>query len=135
LISGLKQKSSSNRFIILYWKIMYLIRWVFTIIILILLKDYPNLQILILLVISYIMQGLIATSKPFESKLDNIFAFLNEVSASFYLYIMMLLSDSNGDTTSTQRESFGWALTILMCAVCLINLIKALLILLKKICT
>ncbi len=81
------------------------------------------------------MQGLIATSKPFESKFDNIFAFSNEVSASFYLYIMMLLSDSNGVTTSTQRESLGWALAILMCAVCLINLIKAFLILLKKMCT
>jgi hypothetical protein len=81
------------------------------------------------------MQGLLATAKPYESKLDNIFAFLNEASVSFYLYIMMLLSDSNDDTTSSQRESFGWALTNLICAVTLINFIKALIILVKKINT
>jgi hypothetical protein len=78
------------------------------------------------------MQGLITTIKPLESKLDNIMALLNEVSVSIYLYIMMLISDSNGDTTSSQREVFGWALTILMCAVVLINSIKTLIILVKK---
>ena len=79
------------------------------------------------------MQGLLATVKPYESKLDNIFAIINEASVSFYLNIMMLLSNSNGDTTSSQRESFGWALAILMCTVVLINFIKASLVLAKKI--
>ena len=110
-------------------------RWLFTILIMIKLKDYPNLQILILLSLSYIVQGLLTTIHPFESKLDNIMAILNEVSVSIYLYIMMLISDSNGETTSTQREFFGWALTILMCAVVFINFIKTLIILVKKVLT
>ena len=62
-------------------------------------------------------------------------AFLNEVSVSCHLYIMMLLSDSNGETTSTQRELFGWALTILMTAVVFINFIKTLIILVQKMLT
>ena len=133
MIEGLTRNNSKNRFIILYWKIIYLIRWFLTISILIFLKNYPNLQTLILLVLSYIMQGFLATVKPFESKLDNIFALFNEVSVSFYLNIIMLLSESECDTYSSQCETFGWALTILVCAVASINLMKALFILAKKI--
>ncbi len=78
------------------------------------------------------MQGLLTIIKPFESKSDNTMALLNELSVSFFLYIMMLLSDSNGDTTSSKREFFGWALTMLMSGVILINLIKTLIILVKE---
>ena len=68
---------------------------------------------------------MIIKASPFDERNSNRMALFNEVSVSLYLYVMILLTDSMGETSSSLRESFGWALTILLFSTVLINFVKA----------
>ena len=55
----------------------------------------------------------------------------NEVMASLYLYLMLCLTDYHGD--DTLRDEIGWALLILAIFTVIVNLIKAIWVILKDI--
>ena len=101
---------------------LILLRWLYTIVTLIILRNYPGVQIVMLLISSVLFQILLIKAWPYESKNDNKIAIFNEVSVSILLYIMMLMSDYLGD--GLHRNEFGYALAIHTAAVVGINLIK-----------
>lgn len=51
------------------------------------------MQMMILLILSVLQQGLILISQPYETKLINALSFFNEVMVSIYLYLTLLLTD------------------------------------------
>jgi hypothetical protein len=108
LTEGLRLTSTLG----IYWNLIVLIRWQLTSAILILLSNHPEVQILLLYGISVLNQCLILYSKPMPSKIDNIIAFLNEVLISFYLKILMLLTDFMGENKF--NEQFGTCLIIIV---------------------
>jgi hypothetical protein len=79
------------------WNILIMVRWVITCVVLITLRDYNDMQIIVLYIISVIFQLFIISGKPYDSSLENIISFINEVFVSFYLYILMLLTDFMGE--------------------------------------
>ena len=47
---------------------------------------------------------------------------LNELAASLYLYLIIMLTDFHGE--NTLREEIGWALLALVCGTVFINVVK-----------
>ena len=91
-------------------------RWSFTILILVVLRDAPEWQIMLLLIISVLFQALYIRSRPLLEGLENRISLFNELMISFYLYVLLSLTDFN--TENPQRELCGLLLviTILMSA-------------------
>jgi hypothetical protein len=87
------------------WNILIMVRWVITCVVLITLRDYNDMQIIVLYIISVIFQLFIISGKPYDSSLENIISFINEVFVSFYLYILMLLTDFMGENNF--RDQYG----------------------------
>ncbi len=76
-----------------YWKLLNLIRWTLTAIILIFLRDYNQFQIISLLILSVLFSCLIIGAKPFEETIKNKLSLINESIVSIYLYILICLLD------------------------------------------
>ncbi len=116
-----------------FWKPLTLLRWVVTLVILLVLRDYPEFQIVFLIFASFIFQMLLILIKPL---IDNHIALFNEVMVSTYLYTLMLLTDMMGD--NSHRDSIGLALTLIIVITVAVNLLKFLLCSLieikKKLC-
>ena len=89
---------------------------------LILLRDHPELQILLLIMLSVAFQTLLIAVRPYSNPGDQRMALFNEFAASFYLYIMMLLTDFWGE--NTLRDKVGWGLLVFLSVVVLVNLTK-----------
>lgn len=79
--------------LVIFWKVLNLIRLLLTLIILTFLSIYPTLQMQILLIFSLVQQCLILSSRPYKTTSLNILSFFNELSVSIYLYLALLLSD------------------------------------------
>jgi len=60
--------------------------------------------------------------KPYPDKADQRMALFNEIAASAYLYIMILLTDFWGE--NELRNSVGWALLVFLIFVVSVNFIK-----------
>ena len=91
IISGLRETSSES--IVFFWRPLILLRQALTIIILVILRNNPALQILILLILSVLSQIMIFKYQPYDSRLTNVVTFINELAVSVYLYLSILLSD------------------------------------------
>ena len=105
-----------------FWKPLTILRWVLTMVILLVLRDYPQFQILFLIFASFIFQMLLLLMKPL---IDNHIALFNEVMISTYLYTLMLLTDMMGE--NSHRDSIGLALTLIIVITVAVNLLKFLL--------
>ena len=106
-----------------YWTLIVLVRWTLTIIILIVLRDYFIFQIYLLLLISVFISIIMMYSQPFSEKKENHFTFFNELMTSFYLYIMLCLTDFHGKNKF--RAELGWVLLAIAIFTVIVNLIKA----------
>ena len=95
-----------NSFIGKYWTALTVFRWQLTTYIMIFLRVYSHFQVMILLMVSYAYQIMIAYGKPMENTADNTSTLFNEVMVSVYLYIMMCLMIS----TDSNNDILGWAL-------------------------
>ena len=95
-----------------------------TSLLLILVRDHPELQILLLIILSVGFQTLLIAVRPYNNLSDQRMALFNELAASVYLYIMMLLTDFWGD--NTLRDKVGWGLLVFLSVVVLVNLAKVL---------
>lgn len=89
---------------------------------LILLRDHPELQILLLIMLSVGFQTLLIAVRPYNNLWDQRLALFNEVAATVYLYIMMLLTDFWGE--NTLRDTVGWGLLVFLSVVVLVNFAK-----------
>ena len=105
LIEGLNFKNNNFGN---FWKPLWLLRWLGSMVVLVQLRYFFCLQIIILLIISVIFQILIISVKPFNEASDNLISIINEVMNSIYLCI--LLSLSGLQPTSVVREELGWGL-------------------------
>ena len=97
-------------------------RWVFTILIIVVLRDSAPAQICLLLSASLFFQSLHLYSKPFEKSIDQKIAFFNELMISIYLYLLICLTDFHGD--SSLRENIGFALLLIVLLTVGINFVK-----------
>ena len=64
-------------------------RWSFTILILVVARDAPEWQILLLLIISVLFQALLIRFRPLLEGPDNSISIFNELMISFYLYVLL----------------------------------------------
>lgn len=127
LTADLKKNSLTT--LIIYWRAIVLVRWLITLIILLILNNYPAIQTLLLLILSISWQLIIIKSQPYDSKLTNTITFFNELAVSAYLYLVLMLSDylesqhSQSNQLFQNRTKIGWAITILICFVIAVNLL------------
>jgi hypothetical protein len=91
--------------------------------ILIALRDYPCLQIPLLLVPSVAFQGLLLAYQPIDGASDNAIAVVNEFAVSLYLYLMLCLTEFTGD--ASLRTELGNAMLYLIMLTVGLNFLKA----------
>jgi hypothetical protein len=78
-----------------YWTVISLLRQSVLSVTLVCLRDFPAIQIIVLLVQSIIMQVLIIRGKPLIGPLENWMALFNEAMISVYLYVSIALTGFN----------------------------------------
>lgn len=116
LTDSLKETQISK--VTFFWKPLYIVRWIMSLLTLIVLREKSSIQILCLFIFSVIYQGLIIFSKPYNSKSENYTSLFNEFSVSAYLYVLLLLTDYLDSSNIAARELLSWVLTsILMLAI------------------
>lgn len=71
-----------------------LLKWCLTIISLVLLRDYPGLQIISNIPIQLIFQIYLVSVRPYQNYNEQILMTMNEFLVSLYLYTYILLSDN-----------------------------------------
>ncbi|TNV86861.1 hypothetical protein FGO68_gene9932 [Halteria grandinella] len=135
LLEGLRQGSSVAR----KWSMVYLLRWTYIIIILVVLRNHPIAQVHLLNIQQTLIVSLIINSKPYSENLENKISLFNELMISLYLYSLLGLSlfdlglpipDEESETYISDEnydieKGFGWAqLFILSLTIC-VNLVKA----------
>ena len=105
-----------------YWRPIVLFRWSLTNLIIIFLRDHPEMQVSLLLAVSVFFQSALVYYRLIPDRLDFAINLFNELAASVYLYLMMLLTDFQGE--NPLRDNIGWALLGLVSLVVTINVIK-----------
>ena len=105
-----------------YWKLIILCRWTITNLLLVFLRSHPEIQMMLLLMLSVLFQIIMIHGKPYPDKSDQRMAVFNEIAAALYLYIMMLLTDFWGE--NDLRNEVGWALLFFLIFVVTVNLTK-----------
>ncbi len=105
-----------------YWNVITLVRWLWTTIVLIFLRDHSEFQIIFLLITSIVFQCLIILGQPMPSPIENKVSVFNEVMVSLYLYTLMDLTDFFGE--NKHREEAGYILVSIILLSVLINFIK-----------
>ena len=87
-----------------FWQSLHstiqVLKWFLTITTLVMLRDYPALQILSNILIQLFFQMYLVWVRPYENWIEQILMTVNEFLVSLYLYIYTLLSDN----TSTYDE-------------------------------
>ena len=88
-----------------FWNAIVLIRWVLTDLLLIFFKDIPELQIFLLLLLSWVFLCLLFVGHPQSQPLDHFVSVFGESMISAYLYVMLTLTDYHSCEDS--REGIG----------------------------
>ena len=86
------------------WNILTLYRWMITIAILILLQNYPSLQVAPLLFMSLLSLAYQILVKPFKDPIDRKMNIFYEILASIYLYCFLALA------FCPDSQTIGWCL-------------------------
>ena len=81
-----------------FWQSLHstiqVLKWFLTITTLVMLRDYPSLQILSNILIQLFFQMYLVSVRPYENWIEQILMTVNEFLVSLYLYIYTLLSDN-----------------------------------------
>ncbi len=85
------------------------------------LREYSQLQIVTLLLLSITAQGLMLAGRPQDNKLDNQIDLFIEVCVSLYLYVLLILTD--WWDTNVFRDECGWILVGLIIISLIANLL------------
>lgn len=88
-----------------YWNAILMARWSTSSFVFVLLRDFYQIQLGILLAQSAIVSGLILQGRPKSDPVENKMLLFNELMVSFYLYTLFTLSDYNG--INPVREECG----------------------------
>ena len=122
LIEGLNPINLAEKPIVLYAKLIYLLRWVLTILILVFLRAYPYLQVLHLQTLSFLTLILYLKRRVYYDSWDQFFSLLNEAAVFIYLYLMQALLDDSVEASI--RVNLGWLLVIVQVTTMSLNLIR-----------
>ena len=114
-----------------YWVVINQVRWIITINIMIIIRDHNEMQLMILLFISWVFQALIILGQPMQSTLENNMTLFNEIMVSVYLYVLMILTDFFAETNPC-RDGCGWALVMTLLTTFSVNFIKFLVLLVQN---
>lgn len=105
------------------WNVLIVFRWLLSVIILIECSEYPSLQMLSLLIISYLYQIYFISKWPYNLKADNYLEIFNQIMVSIYLLAYMMVSLS---TTFEQINEFGYLMSALLIFTFLVNFFNVL---------
>ena len=122
LIEGLNPINLAEKPIVLYAKLIYLLRWVLTILILVFLRAYPYLQVLNLQTLSFLTLILYLKMRVYYDSWDQFFSLLNEAAVFIYLYLMQALLDDSVEASI--RVNLGWLFVIVQVTTMSLNLIR-----------
>ena len=122
LIEGLNPINLAEKPIVLYAKLIYLLRWVLTILILVFLRVYPYLQVLHLQTLSFLTLILYLKMRVYYDSWDQFFSLLNEAAVFIYLYLMQALLDDSVEASI--RVNLGWLFVIVQVTTMSLNLIR-----------
>ncbi|TNV86722.1 hypothetical protein FGO68_gene2271 [Halteria grandinella] len=128
LIEGLNSKESV---LAAYWTVWTLAKWSLMCLVIILLADYPGLQLQLLTALSIFSTTLQLTAKPMDSLVENIICLFNEVMTTIYLYTLIgfVITSDN----IVLRESIGLVLISILLFVILVNFFKVLIMIIIEI--
>ncbi|TNV86695.1 hypothetical protein FGO68_gene10823 [Halteria grandinella] len=118
LIEGINVESTAGK----YWIPIILTKWTILSQTLVLLKDYPTFQMIIIGYLSLVSQILIIKGKPLASPMENKLCLFNDIMASLYLYGLYALSEPMGRNES--KEACGLALLALVVFTISVNVLK-----------
>ncbi len=91
ILEGINVKKIAGQ----YWNVIILMRWSITITVLVCLRNLPDYQIIILLILSIFIECLSVRYKPLSDPLENKISLFNEFMVSIYLYLLLGLTDFN----------------------------------------
>jgi hypothetical protein len=97
-------------------------RWLLTVLILILLRDYYSLQLIFLYMLSLCTQYLMIKMKPIKEMTENYLGVFNEFMVQIYIYLMIALTEYNG--TNPFRSEFGLGLVAIILISLTVNIVK-----------
>ena len=121
-ITSLVSKQMRNCAIGDYWRPIILARWTITNFIIIFFRDHPQTQVVLLLSISVCFQSIMIYYNLIPGRLDFSMNLINEVAASVYLYLMIILTDFQGE--NPLRDDTALALLALVSIVVTVNVFK-----------
>lgn len=128
--STLVDRLSSKSLLALSGQVVSMLRLLISVIIIVLLRAYPAVQILSLLALATVYQFYLLRVRPYEEPRDNAMALINEALISAYLYVNMVLTDFN--TKGLYREQAATLLLGILLASIGINLLDMLYRIAKK---
>ena len=113
---------NTSRAIGCYWNGLILTRWYITVLIMVTLRNYYQLQIMLNLVVSFIFQIMALGWRPMLERVDNNLSVFNESMVTLYLYLMICLTDFYG--VNSFKILIGWALVATVLTSTTVNLFK-----------
>jgi hypothetical protein len=118
-----------------YYYPFILTRWILTVLVLVVLRDFFALQLLLLYVLSLTSQYLLVHVKPMRDMSENYLGVFNEFTVQIYIYLMIGLSEYN--CVNQYREELGFglvAIILVSLAISVLKFLTQLVIALVKIC-
>ena len=91
-------------------------------------RQFPAIQILVLISLSMIHQAFILTKLPFQKMRQNVITLINEVAVSLYLYFDILQTDyleSHNIDPIALKVIISWAMSMLLILTITINILYA----------
>jgi len=110
LIDGLNPVNLQSTPLVLYWKLLYLIRCILTVSLLIFLRDYPALQVILLQLLSFLTLLIYCKYHIYFDSWDNRMQVLNESAVFIYQYLLLSLLDDSASIDT--RQLLGWCLAL-----------------------
>lgn len=97
-------------------------RWVLTVLTLIVLRDFYSLQLILLYLFSLYTQYLLIHLKPMQDMTENYLGIFNEFMVQFYIYLMIALTEYNG--SNPFRSELGLGLVAIILINLAVNILK-----------
>jgi len=106
-----------------FWTALLQVRWVVTHVIMVFLRELPEVQILSLLIVSWVYLGLQIAGHPYDSQIDHRVGIFGELMISSYLYFMLMLTDFHAEENPF-RGAQGQGLVYIVAVSVVVNLSK-----------
>lgn len=129
LIENLRSDTAAQRLC----NVLTLLKWLSTILIIVLLRGMPGLQLPLLLIQSTLLTSYLLTFRPFQEPSELYLALFNELGSTVSVYLLMLLTDFNTDPAVQDIAGYSLAcLLITYLAVACLTFLKQSFLLISK---